>query len=145
LKCKEQIGTFLLDGGLTGDAMVTCRVCGKSLPERSRFCTQCGRPVAEEASAPVRTPPAAAREAEQMNLMVLYIMIVALIVAVLFPPWETASEQGPQFLGFHFILSPPDSEGRPAVISRLLITIELVTLAVAGLYFSWLFRKKPNS
>jgi hypothetical protein len=125
--------------------MLTCRVCGKSLPDRSRFCTQCGRPVAEEGPTPVRTPPTAAREAEQMNLMVLSIMVVALIVAVLFPPWETAPGQGPQFLGFHFILNPPESDGRPAVISRLLITIELVTLAVAGLYFSWLFRKKPNT
>jgi hypothetical protein len=42
-------------------------------------------------------------------------------------------------------LNPPEFAGQPAVISRLLITIELVTLAVAGLYFSWLFRKKSNS
>jgi hypothetical protein len=89
--------------------------------------------------------PTAAREAEQMNLMVLSIMVLALILAVLFPPWETAPGQGPQFLGFHFILTPPESDGQRAVISRLLITIELVTLAVAGLYFSWLFRKKPDN
>ena len=39
----------------------------------------------------------------------------------------------------HFILSPPTPD---AVMSRLLLTIELVTIAIAGLYGSFLFRKK---
>ncbi|HJU03931.1 MAG TPA: hypothetical protein VJ692_02185 [Nitrospiraceae bacterium] len=80
-----------------------------------------------------------------MNVPILYVMVAALILAVLFPPWETPPGQPPQFLGFHFILNPPkvgtDGQG-VGVFSRLLITIELVTIAVAGFYFSWLFRRK---
>jgi hypothetical protein len=85
------------------------------------------------------------RDTEEMNVTILYAMVAALIVAVLFPPWETPPGQSPQFLGFRFILNPPDvgADGQGVgVISRLLITIELVTIAVAGLYFSWLFRRK---
>lgn len=37
----------------------------------------------------------------------------------------------------YFIFSPPAPE---AVVSRMLLTIELVTIAIAGLYGSWLFR-----
>jgi hypothetical protein len=85
-------------------------------------------------------------ETEDMNMAALYAMVVALIVAVLFPPWEAPPVRPPEFLGFHFILNPPEisvNESRVfGVISRLLITIELVTIAAAGLYFSWLFRKK---
>jgi hypothetical protein len=66
-------------------------------------------------------------------------MVVALIVAVLFPPWETPPTQAPEFLGMHFILSPPAPE---AVVSRMLLTIELVTIAIAGMYGAFLFRKK---
>ena len=81
-----------------------------------------------------------------MNLPILYGMVAGLIAAVLFPPWETPPGQPPAFLGFHFILTPPASggmaQGDAGVISRLLLTIELVTIAVAGLYFAWLFRKK---
>jgi hypothetical protein len=62
-----------------------------------------------------------------------------LIVAVLFPPWETPPDRPPEFLGMHFILSPPTPD---AVVSRMLLTIELVTLAIAGLYAAFLFRKK---
>jgi hypothetical protein len=39
----------------------------------------------------------------------------------------------------HFLLSPPTPE---AVVSRMLLTIELVTIAIAGLYGSFLFRTK---
>lgn len=70
---------------------------------------------------------------------VLYAMVGLLLLALLFPPWETAPGQSPEFLGFHFILSAPEPD---SVISRLLITIELVTIAMAGFYLSWLFRKK---
>ena len=66
-------------------------------------------------------------------------MVVLLILALLFPPWETPPEQQPEFLGIHFILSPPVSD---AVVSRMLLTIELVTIAIAGLYGAFLFRKK---
>lgn len=81
-----------------------------------------------------------------MNLSILYTMVAGLIIALLFPPWETAPGQAPEFLGFHFILNPPGSDGAVqhdvGVISRLLLSIELVTIAVAGMYFAWLFRRK---
>lgn len=79
-----------------------------------------------------------------MNLPVLYAMVALLILAGLFPPWETPPGQAPEFLGFHFILHQPGSGtggGADGVVSRLLLTIELVTIAVGGLYFSWLLRK----
>jgi hypothetical protein len=107
------------------------------LPEINRFCTYCGqrlgdRPAAEERS-PSRSAP------EQLNLNVLYGMVAVLILAVLFPPWETPPDQPPEFLGMHFILSPPRAD---AIVSRMLLTIELVTLTIAGLYGAFLFRKK---
>ena len=46
----------------------------------------------------------------------------------------------PAYLGMHFILSPPEPE---AVVSRILQTVELVTLAIGGMYLAWLFREKP--
>lgn len=83
---------------------------------------------------------------DDMNLPILYGMVAGLIAAVLFPPWETPPGQAPVFLGFHFILTPSAGDGMAqedaGVISRLLWTVELVTIAVAGLYFAWLFRKK---
>ena len=83
---------------------------------------------------------------DDMNLPILYGMVVGLIAAVLFPPWETPPGKPPAFLGFHFILTPSAGEATAqedaGVISRLLLTVELVTIAVAGLYFAWLFRKK---
>ena len=66
-------------------------------------------------------------------------MVAALILALLFPPWEMTVEQTPEFLGMHFILSPPLPD---AVVSRMLLTIELVTITIAGLYAAFLFRKK---
>ncbi len=67
-------------------------------------------------------------------------MVVMLVLAVLFPPWETPPTQAPEFLGMQFILSPPAPD---AVVSRMLLTIELVTIAIAGMYGAFLFRKKP--
>ena len=78
-------------------------------------------------------------DVEEMNMPVLYTMVGLLLLALLIPPWETPPGQPPEFLGFYFILSPPEPD---SVISRLLITIELVTIAMAGFYLSWLFRKK---
>jgi hypothetical protein len=66
-------------------------------------------------------------------------MVAALSLAILFPPWETPASQAPEFLGLHFILAPPTSD---AIVSPLLLTIELVTIAIAGLYGSFLFRQK---
>lgn len=124
--------------------MKTCSSCGQDLPEISRFCTRCGRAVAHSAQA----KPAASSgrpqglDAEEMNMPVLYAMVGLLLLALLFPPWETAPGQSPEFLGFHFILSPPEPD---SVVSRFLITIELVTIAMAGFYLSWFFRKRANS
>ena len=78
-------------------------------------------------------------DVEVMNLPVLYATVGLLLLALLFPAWETPPGQSPEFLGFHFMLSPPEPD---SVVSRLLITIELVTIAMAGFYLSWLFRKK---
>jgi hypothetical protein len=66
-------------------------------------------------------------------------MVAALVLAVLFPPWETPPTEQPEFLGIHFILTPPTPD---AIVSRMLLTIELVTITIAGLYGSFLFRRK---
>jgi hypothetical protein len=78
-----------------------------------------------------------------MSAPVLYAMVALLAIALLFPPWETAPDHPPEFLGFRFILRPPVSGiGEEGVISRLLLTIELVTIAAGGFYFAWLFRAR---
>jgi hypothetical protein len=78
-----------------------------------------------------------------MNMPVLYAMVALLLAALLFPPWETVSGQAPEFLGFQFILRPPETAaGERGSISRVLLSIELVTIAVGGFYFSWLFRRR---
>jgi hypothetical protein len=118
--------------------MQTCPACSRSQPEINRFCTHCGRRLngnGGDASASRRD----AEAPEQMNITVLYGMVAALILAVLFPPWETPPDQQPQFLGLSFILSPPTDE---AIVSRMLLTIELVTIAIAGFYGAFLYRKK---
>ncbi len=119
--------------------MQICLACNRSQPEINRFCIQCGRQLdgssdRSPASRPSRTSPP-----DQLNLTVLYGMVAALILAGLFPPWETPPTQAPEFLGLSFILSPPASE---AIVSRMLLTIELVTIAIAGMYGAFLFRKK---
>jgi hypothetical protein len=113
--------------------MMVCSRCGHQLEENSRYCTQCGSVVA------------AGRATEEMSVPILYAMVALLVIALLFPPWETASDQPPEFLGFRFILKPPTSGvGKEGVISRMLLTIELVTIAVGGVYFAWLFRRKSE-
>jgi hypothetical protein len=118
--------------------MQTCPTCRRPQPEINRFCIQCGRRVDGNAepmsgSGPRAIPP------DQLNLPILYGMVVVLILALLFPPWETPPNQTPEFLGMHFVLSPPIPE---AVVSRMLVTIELVTIAIAGMYGAFLFRNK---
>ena len=76
---------------------------------------------------------------EQLNLNILYGMVTVLVVSLLMPPWESPPSQPAAFLGFHFILSPPQPD---AIVSRLLLTIELTTTAIAGLYLSFLFRTR---
>ncbi|MGC4097473.1 MAG: hypothetical protein QM706_10185 [Nitrospira sp.] len=118
--------------------MQICPACRRPQPEINRFCIQCGRRFDGDLenlsnSRPDRPAP------EQLNITVLYGMVAGLILAVVFPPWETPPTQTPEFLGMHFILSPPVPE---AVVSRMLLTIELVTIAIAGMYGAFLFRKK---
>jgi len=112
----------------------TCPSCHTKIPLHVRFCPNCGKRF-------LSGPLDADREKETLNLRVLYIMVGLLILAVLFPPWEAAPGEPPAYLGMHFILSPPEPG---AVVSRLVQTIELVTIAIAGMYLSWLFREKPK-
>lgn len=118
--------------------MQFCPSCSRSQPEINRFCIQCGRRL-DGRTNDSPTPRSNRSAQEQLNLTVLYGMVAGLILAVLFPPWETPPTQTPEFLGMHFILSPPAQE---AVISRMLLTIELVTIAIAGMYGAFLFREK---
>lgn len=116
--------------------MKVCPSCQRQLPEIYRYCTQCGTNLetgGKPTSAASNTVP------EALNLHILYGMAALLVLALLFPPWETPPSQAPEFLGMHFLLSPPTPD---AVVSRLLITIELVTIAIAGLYGSFLFRNR---
>jgi hypothetical protein len=116
--------------------MKPCPNCRRQLPEIYRYCTQCGTPL--EASALPRNPNATLSR-EALNIQVLYGMVAVLALALLFPPWETPPTQAPEFLGLHFILAPPTPD---AVVSRLLMTVELVTIAIAGLYGAFLFRQR---
>jgi len=108
------------------------------MPEINRFCTQCGQRLDGNASATQPTQPNAPA-AEQLNINALYGMVATLVLAVLFPPWETPPSQTPEFLGMQFILSPPTPD---AIVSRMLLTIELVTITIAGLYGSFLLRNR---
>ena len=110
-----------------------CRACQSELPVGARYCSKCGTKYTKESIEEARVK-------ETLNLRILYIMVGVLILAVMFPPWETAPGETPEYLGMHFILSPPENG---AVISRMLQSIELVTIAVAGLYGAWLFRERP--
>lgn len=119
--------------------MKPCPSCGCALPEINRYCTQCGTALAprvESAPAPTKNSASAT---EQLNLNILYGMVTVLVVSILMPPWESPPSQPAAFLGFHFILSPPQPG---AIVSRLLLTIELTTTAIAGLYLSFLFRTR---
>ncbi len=114
--------------------MKVCPSCQRELPEIYRYCTHCGSQL-NGSPRPIRIAPVAP---ESLNLHILYGMVTLLVLALLFPPWETPPAQPPQFLGLHFILAPPTPD---AVVSRLVITIELVTIAIAGLYGAFLFRR----
>ena len=117
--------------------MKLCPNCRRELPEIYRYCTGCGSPL--DGSVLPTNAKAALRFPDALNLQVLYGMVAVLALALLFPPWETPPTQAPEFLGLHFILAPPTPE---AVVSRLLMTIELVTIAIAGFYGAFLLRKK---
>jgi hypothetical protein len=84
--------------------MKTCPSCQRELPEIYRYCTQCGSHLEGE----FRPGPTQADNApEALNIHILYGMAAMLVLALLFPPWETPPSQAPEFLGLHFILSPP--------------------------------------
>lgn len=117
--------------------MKTCPSCQRQQPDLNRYCIGCGRQL--DAGLPASSAQASTTP-EALNLQILYGMVAVLALAILFPPWETPPSQSPEFLGMHFILTPPTSD---AVISRLLLTIEFVTIAIAGLYGAFLFRRKP--
>ena len=121
-------------------SMQLCPTCRQSLPEINRYCTRCGQRLAVAAPhASTRPTPAPPATPEQLNLNVLYGMVGTLILAVLFPPWETPPTQPPEFLGMHFMLSPPAPD---AIVSRMLLTIELTTITIAGLYAAFFFRRR---
>ncbi len=119
--------------------MKICPSCRQELPEISRYCSQCGQRLHAD---PVDLPSPRRVEPpkDRLNFEFLYGMVAMLSLAILFPPWETPPSQAPEFLGLHFILTPPTLD---AIVSRLLLSIELVTIAIAGLYGSFLFRQKP--
>ena len=118
--------------------MQACPACNRSQPEINRFCIHCGRQLGGQAD-PLSSSSPSSSQREELNLNVLYGMVAVLILAVLFPPWETPPSQTPEFLGLYFILTPPAPE---AIVSRMLLTIELVTIAIAGMYGAFLFRNK---
>lgn len=118
--------------------MKACPSCGRALPEINRYCTDCGAAL-EPHIPPAAIPNKSTSAPEQLNLNILYGMVTMLVVALLMPPWESPPAQPAAFLGFHFILSPPQPD---AIVSRLLLTIELTTTAIAGLYLAFLFRTR---
>ena len=123
--------------------MKICPSCRRELPEISRYCSQCGQRLHADHvddSPPLKpSPPSVTAKPGQLNVEILYCMVATLSLAILFPPWETPPSQAPEFLGLHFILNPPTPD---AIVSRLLLTIELVTITIAGLYGSFFFRQK---
>lgn len=120
--------------------MQICQTCRLVQPEINRCCTACGSRLGEDVGGG-SAPYSNSREPGQLNIRVLYAMVAALGLALLFPPWETPPDQPPEFLGMHFLLSPPTPE---AVVSRMLLTIELVTIAIAGLYGAFLLRTQEH-
>lgn len=128
---------------------MTCSECRRPLTDEARFCSHCGTEVTASATADAdpqqavdsRQTPAPATE--DLNLSILYTMAAALVLAVLVPPWEAPPSDPPAFLGLHPFWTPPTPT---ALVSRMLLTIETMTIAIAGFYASWLFRgpsKKP--
>ena len=118
--------------------MKHCPSCGQALPEINRYCTRCGAPLDSSVS-PAAGSQSNGRATEQLNLNILYGMVAVLVLSLLIPPWESPPSQPAAFLGFHFILSPPQPD---AIVSRILLTVELTTTAIAGLYLSFLFRQR---
>src|SRR5215831_433394 len=66
--------------------MKTCASCQREQADLNRYCIGCGRQFD-------RVPPTSPKQEdptpEALNLQILYVMVGVLILAVLFPPWET--------------------------------------------------------
>ena len=114
----------------------TCVQCGAVLDAEARFCPQCGHPQPSRTSEGRKPETPAVKE--EMNMTVLYAMVGVLILAVLFPPWETPPDQPPAFLGLYPLWSRPEN----GIVSNMLLIIETSTIAIAGVYLSWILRKK---
>lgn len=78
--------------------MQVCPICGRSQPEVNRFCVQCGRRFDDRADGPSAFRPARSAPG-QLNIAVLYGMVVVLILAVLFPPWRLRQRKNQSFWG----------------------------------------------
>lgn len=113
----------------------TCPVCRRTAPDHARFCSHCGSSL----DLTITSPSHPRDHLGELNLSVLYGMAVLLVLAVIVPPWEAPPTDPPAFLGLHPFWSAPTPT---AIISRMLLTIETTTIAIGGLYSSWLFRRK---
>ncbi len=119
--------------------MLVCSTCRRQSAEGARFCSHCGEALPP--SSPSSDPGQTARK-DDLNLTVLIAMAGLLLLAVLIPPWEASPEDPPAFLGFHPFWASPTAT---AVVSRMLLTIETTTIAIAGIYGSWFFRKRRDN
>ena len=111
----------------------TCPTCRREGSDQARYCSHCGSPLGLSDTSSSRSP----ERLGELNLSVLYGMAAVLVLAVVFPPWERPPTDPPGFLGLHPFWSAPTPT---AVISRMLLTIETTTIAIGGIYLSWLFR-----
>ena len=104
------------------------------LPEMSRYCSQGGESARRRRRR--RSPPPPPRPPKtsgpgQLKVEMLYGMVAMLSLAIIFPPGKPRRPgSGIPRPAFHLHAPPPD-----AIVSRLLLTIELVTIAIAGLYW----------
>ncbi len=120
--------------------MKPCPACSHQVPDISRFCTKCGKALEDQPRTSGQDSPRGTGM-EELNLTVLYVMVGILLLAIVFPPWETPPTQPPEFLGFSFALTPPTPD---AQVSRLLMTVEVITIVIAGVYFAWVFRRRGD-
>jgi len=70
---------------------------------------------------------------QQIILKIVAFMMIAML---LFPPFHAAFITAPAAMGFSFILSPPQDDGRLSAIDTGMLLIELlVVCAVGGIAF----------
>ncbi len=114
---------------------ITCPVCRREQGADARYCAHCGTAL----TTPSESSTGSSASSNDLNLRALSGMTVLLILAVLFPPWEAPPADPPAFLGLHPLWSPPTPT---AIVSRMLLTIETMTIAIGGIYLAWWFRGK---